>query len=141
MADYCASEAFNRGPGENMSKISFALIIVSVVLSAVAQILLKSGMRSGAVQNALSKNFTIETPFSVISNLSVLGGLFVYFTSALLWLLVLAKVDVSLAYPFVALGFVLTAVAGHLLFGEVITVQRTAGIVLVCAGVGVLARG
>ena len=124
-----------------MSKLSFLLIIISVSLSACAQILLKSGMSSGSVQRAFTENFTISSVFSVLMNAYVMGGLCVYFGSALVWLIVLSKVEVSIAYPFVALGFVLTAVVGHTLFGEALTIQRLAGIVLVCAGVGVLARG
>lgn len=124
-----------------MSKFSVALILVSVCMSAIAQILLKGGMSSVAVQRALSEALSFRTFLSVFTNVAVLSGLLVYFGAALLWLLVLSKVEVSVAYPFVALGFVLTAVMGHLLFGEVLTSGRVVGILLVCAGVWVLARG
>ena len=127
--------------GRGVSKFSLALIFVSVCLSAVAQILLKGGMSSLAVQRALSEQVSLKTFWSVFTNIAVLSGLVVYFGSALVWLLVLSKVEVSIAYPFVALGFVVTAMMGHLLFGEPLTMPRIAGILLVCAGVAVLARG
>ena len=124
-----------------MSKIYFILILVSVSLSAFAQILLKNGMNSTAVQASLNNNFTVTSAFNIITNGYVFAGLCVYFGSALVWLMVLSKIEVSIAYPFVALGFVITAILGHLLFGESLTPQRLAGILLVCVGVGVLARG
>ena len=124
-----------------MSKFSIALIFVSVCMSAVAQILLKGGMSSHTVQRALAETVSLRTFLSVFTNIAVLLGLLVYFGAALLWLIVLSKVEVSVAYPFVALGFVLTALMGHFLFAEVLTLQRMAGIMLVCAGVAVLARG
>jgi len=122
-------------------KFSLALIFVSVLMSAFAQILLKGGMSSQSVQRALGEDLSFRTFLSVFTNAGVVSGLFVYFGSALLWLLVLSKVEVSVAYPFVALGFVLTALLGHFVFGEVLTLQRLLGILLVCVGVGVLARG
>ena len=124
-----------------MPKFSLALIFVSVLMSAFAQILLKGGMSSQSVQRALGEDLSFRTFLSVFTNAGVVSGLFVYFGSALLWLLVLSKVEVSVAYPFVALGFVLTALLGHFVFGEVLTLQRLLGILLVCVGVGVLARG
>lgn len=124
-----------------MSNFSVALIFVSVCMSAVAQLLLKGGMSSAGVQRALAADVSFGTFLSVFSNMAVLSGLLVYFGAALLWLVVLSKVEVSVAYPFVALGFVLTALAGHALFGELLTAQRMVGILFVCAGVAILARG
>ena len=117
------------------------LIFVSVCLSAVAQLLLKAGMSSDAVQRALARDVSFTTFLSVFTNIGVLSGLVIYFGAALVWLIVLSKVEVSVAYPFVALGFVLTALMGHLLLGEVLSLQRISGILLVCAGVAVLACG
>lgn len=127
--------------GKGVSKFSIALIFVSVSMSAVAQILLKAGMSSNAVQRALAETLSVRTFLSVFTNMAVLSGLLVYFGAALLWLIVLSKVEVTIAYPFVALGFVLTAVMGHFLFGELLTMPRIAGILLVCSGVAILARG
>jgi multidrug transporter EmrE-like cation transporter len=46
-----------------------------------------------------------------------------------------SKVDVSQAYPAVALGIVITAAAGYFLLGEAINPTRAAGIVLIISGV------
>lgn len=98
-------------------------------------------MSGSAVQRALAETSVLKTILAICSNMPVLAGLGVYFSSALVWLVVLSRVDVSVAYPFVALGFVLTAVLGQVLFGEVLSMQRIFGITLVCVGVAVLARG
>ena len=71
---------------------------------------------------------------------AVLFGLALYGVGTLVWLTALSRVEVSQAYPFVGLGFVLTAVFGHLLFGDHISIQRAAGILLVIAGIIVIAR-
>jgi drug/metabolite transporter (DMT)-like permease len=66
-------------------------------------------------------------------------GLLTFGLSAATWLLVLAKVPVSQAYPFVALGIVLTAAGGFLFMGETLSPWRLAGIAAIAVGVVVVA--
>ncbi|MBE0596598.1 MAG: EamA family transporter [Desulfuromonadales bacterium] len=116
-----------------------ALILVSVSLSALAQIALKSGMASGRVQEALSAH-PVRAALAVAGTPQVVFGLLLYALGAVLWLLVLARIDVSLAYPFVGLGFVLTMVLGFTLLGEPVGSARLTGTLLVTAGVFLVAR-
>lgn len=55
--------------------------------------------------------------------------------------MVLSKVQVSFAYPFVALGFVLTAVLGRLVFNDTFSAAKVIGTLLIMSGVVVMARG
>ena len=71
----------------------------------------------------------------------VLLGLGLYGLGAMVWMLVLAKLDVSVAYPFVALGFVVVMVLGAIVFGEPITNAKLLGTALVGVGVWLIARG
>lgn len=64
----------------------------------------------------------------------VLGGLGLYALGAVVWLLVLAKWEVSRAYPLVGMGFVLTAIVG-LMIGESLTLPRLLGISMIAVGV------
>ncbi|HGM5578887.1 TPA: EamA family transporter [Pseudomonas putida] len=54
------------------------------------------------------------------------------------WLLLLRHTDVGVAYPMLSLNFVLVAVAGHYLFGEVLTRRNLTGIALITSGVMIL---
>jgi drug/metabolite transporter (DMT)-like permease len=63
-----------------------------------------------------------------------------YVGGALVWLVVLTRVEVSLAYPFVAMGFVLTLILGWWLQGDSIGLMRVAGTLLIAAGVVLVAR-
>jgi multidrug transporter EmrE-like cation transporter len=56
----------------------------------------------------------------------VLGGLLLYGLGTLLWLQVLARTDMARPYPFVGLGFVITALFGAVLFEEPVTFMRAA---------------
>jgi multidrug transporter EmrE-like cation transporter len=67
-------------------------------------------------------------------------GLFCYALSAVLWIAVVSKVDLSLAYPMVSVAYVAVFVASWFLFGERISAVRMAGLVLIVAGVLVISR-
>lgn len=116
------------------------LILGTVVLSAAAQFLLKLGMSSTPIQQTLVDGLGADLVRAVASNAYVVGGLVAYGLSAAAWLLVLAKVDLSVAYPFVGLGFALTAMLGALVFHEPVGAIRIAGILLVGAGVYLIAK-
>lgn len=124
-----------------MNKYVIILIALSVLLSSFAQIVLKAGMSSSAVLQALQMSPGLPAARVIITNMFVLGGLGLYFASAAVWLLVLAKVDVSLAYPFVGLGFVATMLLAWLIHGEALSLAKVAGTFLIALGVMVLARG
>jgi drug/metabolite transporter (DMT)-like permease len=70
----------------------------------------------------------------------VLAGLGLYGIGAVLWLFVLARAPLSLAYPFVGLGFILTMLAGALYLGENVTPMRIAGTLLIAFGCVMVAR-
>lgn len=124
-----------------MAKSVYPLILLSVVISAFAQIALKAGMASASVQRALTAGTKLTTLFDIAFNPFVMLGLFLYFSSAAVWLLVLARVQVSFAYPFVALGFVLTALLGRFFFQDSFSAAKIIGTLLIMVGVVVLARG
>ena len=56
-------------------------------------------------------------------------------------MLVLSKVEVSFAYPFLSIGYVVTAFAGYWLLGESLSVMRIVGILVICIGVYLISRG
>lgn len=121
-----------------MTHALLSLILTSVALSAVAQLVLKIGMSSDATRLALQSG-GMNAVVSVASNPYIWLGLGVYGLGTVLWLGVLSKIDVSQAYPFVGLGFLLTMLFGLAFLGEQVSIQRIAGTLLVIAGVYLVA--
>ena len=114
----------------------FLIIICSISLSAFAQIILKIGMSGSNIQSTLDVNASGWSTLSqAFVSPYVLAGLAMYGLGAILWLFVLARLDVSMAYPFVGLGFILTMLLGFLLLGEVLSILRIVGTLLVLIGV------
>jgi drug/metabolite transporter (DMT)-like permease len=117
-----------------------ALILASVTLSAIAQLVLKLGMSGGRVQDSLANDSLLGNLATVGTDGRVLLGLFLYGVGAILWLWVLARTDLSFAYPFVGLGFILTMLFGSFFLGEPMGLARVSGTMLIVAGVVLVSR-
>lgn len=57
------------------------------------------------------------------------------------WMLVLSKVELSLAYPLLSINYVLILLGARYIFGEFIPVRRWIGVIFILAGISVLLRG
>lgn len=117
------------------------LILASVGLGAVAQVLMKLGMTAPPMQQALGGGAPGPIVWAVLTSPGVMGGLFLYGIATMLWLGVLSRVELSQAYPFVGLSFVLAAVLGYFVFADAVSATRVAGIALIVAGVVLVGRG
>ena len=117
----------------------FAMIVFSVGCSAAAQILLKYGMAHPAMQQALNGGDAWLIARSIVTDVPILGGFLLYGLGAVIWLFVLARLDVSIAYPFVALGFLMTMVLGLMVFGEPLTLRKVLGTLIVALGIYLVA--
>jgi multidrug transporter EmrE-like cation transporter len=121
-----------------MSGGSLGLLVLSVLLSTAAQLMLKVGMSKDGMLAATAGG-PLAMGLAAATSPWILGGMFSYVSSAFVWLKVLSKVDVSQAYPCVALGFVLTALGGMFLLGEPLHPARAVGLLIILLGVGIVA--
>ncbi len=121
-----------------MSQLAaLGLAFFCVCLTALAQVLLKMGMSSPAIQQAMSGGMRAVYWLALTSPL-IWGGMICFGASAGLWLLVLGKLEVSMAYPLISLGVVLTTLAGIFMLGESVSLYKIAGVMLIITGVLVL---
>jgi multidrug transporter EmrE-like cation transporter len=106
------------------------LILFSVFLSSLGQIVLKLGAIKSLPQEGLAQYLNVYN----------IAGLGLYGFSAIAWMLVLRKVELSYAYPMVALGYVLVVVASYFFFGETINSNRLIGLALIIGGILFISR-
>ena len=109
------------------------LILLSVSLSAIAQLCLKLAASSPALKETIKLGFF---PFitSVITSPLLILGLLIYGASVALWVWILSKVELSAAYPYVSLGFVLTMLFGIIILDENVGILRITGTLLIVSG-------
>jgi multidrug transporter EmrE-like cation transporter len=122
-----------------MNATSFTLILTGVLLNAVAQLLLKAGTNVLGVLT-LTREQWLSTSLAVASNPYIVAGLACYVISVGVWIGALSRVEVSIAYPMLSIGYVVNALAAWYLFGEAVTMQRWLGIGFIVIGVWLLAR-
>ena len=122
-----------------MNATSFTLILTGVLLNAVAQLLLKAGTNVLGVLS-LTREQWLSTGLAVASNPYIIAGLACYVISVGVWIGALSRVEVSIAYPMLSIGYVVNALAAWYLFGEAVTMQRWLGIGFIVIGVWLLAR-
>lgn len=122
--------------------MNYVLILISVCLSAFSQVILRFGMTRPAVADALNGSAGWLTAVQVVAKSPyVLAGLGAYGAGAILWLLVLSRIPVSFAYPFVSLGIVLTTVIGATVLAERVSLVSALGVLLICSGIALVALG
>ena len=110
--------------GFNM--FALGLVLICVVFGAFGQISMKTGMRQVRQIDDASDLLDLSTIVQIFSNFYVVGGLVLYMISAFLWLGALSTLDVSLMYPLLSLGYVVTAFFAMAFLGEIVTYSRWA---------------
>ena len=117
----------------------YVLVIISVLFNVIAQLLLKKGV---TIFEKL--DFSIDTMIKlfvgIFTNIYIFSGMFCFVMSAFLWLFVLTKIQVSIAYPLGSLGYIFTAVLAYFILNEPLTMAKIIGIALICVGVYVLTK-
>jgi multidrug transporter EmrE-like cation transporter len=124
---------------QGMTWGAFSLVLTGVLLNAVAQLALKASVNETGVIG-LDMNSLWSSAISLAGNLWLWLGLLCYGVSVVVWLLALSRVDVSIAYPMLSIGYVLNAIAAWHLFGESLGQGRLIGIGVIIIGVYILAR-
>lgn len=123
-----------------MNLSTFGFIITGVLLNAAAQLLLKAGTNAMGGAIHLSASNWFGTLLKVATQLPILGGLACYAVSLVVWIIGLSRTDVTIAYPMLSLGYVVSAFGAWIFLGEVVPPQRMVAIGVIILGVVLLAR-
>ena len=118
----------------------FALIALSAITTAVANLLLRAGvLKAGGLSLSLDRFWSDALALGA-QPLFVLGFI-CYGIAAVLWFSVLSRADLSISYPvLVGLTFVLVVAGSVAVFHESLPWDKVVGMVLILAGVALVAR-
>lgn len=122
-----------------MTLSTFSFIISGVILNAFAQLFLKAGTNAVGAIHLTSENW-FATGWKLATQLPILAGLTCYAISLVVWVIGLSRADVTMAYPMLSLGYVVTAVLAWMFLGEVVSPQRMVALAVIIIGVAMLAR-
>ena len=126
------------GPSGSSTLFSFGMLVISVVFAVAGQFTLKSAMnevgRIGATEIAAAGDTIIRT----LKEPRLWLGLTLFGVSALFWLVVLSRVDLSVAYPFVGLSYIIVVLFSRIFLNEHVTALRWLGVVIVAVGISII---
>ena len=114
------------------------IVLAGVLLNAFAQLMLKAG--AGAAGPIAGWADLRDALPGLAAHPGVIGGLACYVVSVVVWIVALSRVDVSIAYPMLSVGYVVNALLAMWLFGEAVSAQRWLGIAVILCGVTLVAR-
>ena len=120
---------------------SILLILISITIAVGGQVLLKIGLNKIGEISINSAGALGNFFVSIIKSPLIVSGLFCYVISAAIWLVVLSAVDLSFAYPFIGLTYVLILIVSKFVLKEDVNPIRWAGAAIITIGVIVISRG
>lgn len=124
--------------GRPSALISLGLTIVSIVFAVAGQVTLKAAMTEiGRIGSAQVSN-AADTVARAASEPRLWLGLFLFGISALFWLVVLSRVPLSVAYPFVGMSYVLVVLLSRFVLHENVPPLRWLGVFVVAAGIVII---
>ncbi len=117
----------------------YYLVAISVLAMSGAQLLLKKGLLSIG-QSPQNINELPGFFFKACTNVYIIFAVVLTIITALSWLQAASKAEISHIYPFMALSYVLVALASLIIFREDVNAIKWVGIVIICVGVFVVSR-
>lgn len=120
--------------------LDYGYILATVVLTVYGQIILKT--RIGA-HGTLPASFDEKIWFltRLLFDPAILSGFAAAFLASFAWMAAMTKFDLSHAYPFMSLNFVVVLLLSGWLLSEPISLQKIVGVALIVFGTVVAARG
>ncbi len=104
------------------------LILIPIVLITLGQTLAKYGALKIADGNS-------------VLNIYIILGYACLILRGLVWIFILKKIKLSLAYPFISLSYVFVLVISYYLFGEVVRINNIIGTLFIIGGLSFIGLG
>ncbi len=117
----------------------FALIILTDVIESFAELFWKKGTLATGI-DAVTLNNVFEFLGKLLGSSGFLAGAGLYVLNFFLWITVLSRVDLSVAFPTGSTSYVIVALLSMFFLGEQISPYRWSGILLIIVGIWFISR-
>ena len=113
--------------------MAWVYVGASLILTVYGQLIVKwQVLRRGHLPHTIAGKVDYFT--GLLLNPWVLSAMLTTFVAALCWMAAMTHLELSKAYPFAALSFILVLVLSGVFFGEAVTPAKTIGVGLVVVG-------
>jgi multidrug transporter EmrE-like cation transporter len=120
--------------------MSYVYLALTVVLTVYGQLVIKwQVLAAGEFPDTVGEQaFFIGR---LLANPWVVSALASAFAAAITWMAALTRLDLSHAYPFQSIVFVVVPLASVLMFNEPLTTPKVIGLALIIAGIVIGSQG
>jgi multidrug transporter EmrE-like cation transporter len=120
--------------------MGYVFIALTVLLTAYGQLAIKWQVGlAGPLPETVDQKLLYFA--RLLLNPWVVSAIAAAFAAMICWMGAMTKFELSKAYPFMALNFVLVGAASIWLFDEQLSAAKVAGVALIVVGLVVLSRG
>ncbi|MDQ4028568.1 MAG: EamA family transporter [Actinomycetota bacterium] len=118
--------------------VSIVLLVVSVAFAIAGQLTLKSAMTQIGRIGSAEVHAAGHTASRAIREPRLWAGLALFGISSIFWLVVLSRVPLSVAYPFVGVSYIIIVLLSRYVLHEHVPLLRWLGVVIVATGVAII---
>ena len=120
--------------------MSYFYIVLTILLTVYGQIAIKwQVLKAGALPEPLPEK--ISFMLHLLLNPWIISALLAAFLASFFWMAAMTKLQLSHAYPFMGLTFVLILLASGFFFQEPVTTLKIVGVTLIVLGLAVASQG
>ncbi|MBI5659363.1 MAG: EamA family transporter [Nitrosomonadales bacterium] len=120
--------------------MSYFYILLTILLTVYGQIAIKwQVLKAGALPEALPDKVVFL--MQLLLNPWIISALAAALLASVFWMAAMTRLQLSHAYPFMSLAFVLVLIASGIFFNEPVTPLKIAGILLIVLGIIVGSQG
>lgn len=114
---------------------AYFYVLLSIGLATASQLIIRWKMAGHSLEHMDSISEKFYFAFTMLFDPYIIIALVLTLFSGLAWMIALTKLELSYAFPFTALGFVLILIFGALLFNESVTTHKLLGMTLIVGGI------
>ena len=120
--------------------LDYLYIAATIGFTVYGQLVLKWRIRNyGALPDDMYPKFKFLV--SLLFDPAIVSGFAAAFLASLAWMAAMTKFDLSHAYPFMSLNFIVVLLFSGWLLSEPLSVQKVVGVAMIVIGTVVAARG
>jgi multidrug transporter EmrE-like cation transporter len=119
--------------------MAYICIFITIICTVAGQVMLKQATNS---LGPIPGNFYDGAKFLInaLLNVYIIGGFGLAFIASLTWIAAVSRLELSFAYPFTGLNFVLVLLLSAYFFQEPLSWSRTLGVLAICGGIYLVSR-
>jgi uncharacterized membrane protein len=118
----------------------YGYILATILLTVYGQLVIKWQV-SNAGSLPIGSYEKVEFIFSLLLKPAIFSGFLAAFLASLCWMAAMTKFELSYAYPFMSLNFILVTLLSIKVLGETVSVTTALGIGLIVLGTVVASKG